>query len=162
MLANLREPITVASGLAAGNLGLAANAATRFAINSTFGLAGIQDRAAAMGYPQHAFSLADAACSWGVPSGPFLMLPLLGPSTVRDAGALAAQGAALDQALGAGAYLAWSGGDLFSGYAHLHHELRHVEATSLDPYAVYRSAYLQRRAAVCLVDRSTGSAQDKD
>lgn len=154
VLANLREPITAVSSLVAGDFSLAANAAARFAINSTLGLAGIKDRATKMGYPRHAFSLADAACSWGVPSGPFIMLPLLGPSTVRDAGALAAQSAALDQTLGADAYLAWSGSDLFVDYAQIHRDLKRVDAASLDPYAVYRSAYLQRRATVCPVDQS--------
>ena len=154
VLANLREPITAVSSLTAGNFDLAANAAARFAINSTVGLAGIKDRATKMGYPRHAFSLADAACSWGVHSGPFIMLPLLGPSTVRDAGALAAQSAALDQTLGADAYLAWSGSDFFVDYAQLHRDLKRVDAASLDPYAVYRSAYLQRRAKICPVDQS--------
>lgn len=153
MLANLREPVTAVSGLAAGRFELAANAAARFAINSTLGLGGVRDRADGMGYARHGFTFADAACAWGVPSGPFLMLPLLGPSTVRDAGALAAQGAALDQTLGADTYLAWSGSDLFVGYAEVHRTLQRTAAASLDPYAVYRSAFLQRRAADCPADR---------
>jgi phospholipid-binding lipoprotein MlaA len=161
-LANLREPISAVSGLTAGRFGLAANALARFAINSTAGFAGVEDRATRMGYPPRAFSLADAACSWGVPSGPFLMLPLLGPSTLRDAGALVAQSVALDHTLGADAYLAWSGGDLFTGYAQLHRELQRTEAASLDPYAVYRSAYLQRRAQACPVDRPSASAEDEE
>ena len=162
VLANLREPISAVSGLTAGRFGVAANALARFAVNSTVGFAGVEDRAAKMGYPPHAFSLADAACAWGVPSGPFLMLPLLGPSTLRDAGALVAQSAALDQTLGADTYLAWSGSDLFIGYAQLHRDLQHTEAASLDPYAVYRSAYLQRRAQACPVDRPSASAEDEE
>lgn len=152
-LANLNEPITALSGLAAGELGLAANAAARFGINSTLGLAGVRDRAAEMGYPRRAFGLADAACRWGVPRGPFLVLPLLGPSTLRDAGALMAQSAALSQALGSEVVLAWRTGDAFVGYADLHPELERTDALALDPYAVYRSAYLQRRAAACPTDR---------
>ena len=161
-LANLREPVSAVSGLTAGRFGLAANALARFAINSTVGFAGVEDRATEMGYSPRAFSLADAVCAWGVPSGPYLMLPLLGPSTLRDAGALVAQGAALDQTLGADSYLAWSGSDLFIGYAQLHRELQHTEAASLDPYAVYRSAYLQRRAQACSVDRPSAPAGDEE
>lgn len=161
-LANLSEPITALSGLAAGDLGLAANAAARFGINSTLGLAGVQDRAAAMGYPRRPFGIADAVCSWGVPSGPFLVLPLLGPSTLRDAGARAALGAALSQALGTDAYLAWSGSDAFIGYAQLHHELARIDAQSLDAYAVYRSAYLQHRAAACPADRAGDPAGEAE
>jgi phospholipid-binding lipoprotein MlaA len=152
-LANLNEPVAALSGLAAGELGLAANAAARFGINSTLGLAGVRDRAAEMGYPRRPFGLADAACRWGVPSGPFLVLPLLGPSTLRDTAARAATGVALSQALGSDVYLAWSSGDAFVGYAQLHPEIDRIDAQSLDPYAVYRSAYLQQRAASCAVDR---------
>jgi phospholipid-binding lipoprotein MlaA len=63
VLANLSEPITILSGLAAGDVGVAANAAARFGINSTLGLAGVHDRAAAMGYRRRAFEIADAVCT---------------------------------------------------------------------------------------------------
>jgi phospholipid-binding lipoprotein MlaA len=153
-LGNLGEPIIAVSGLAAGNVDLAMNAAARFGINSTIGFAGVRDRAAEMGYPRRVFGVADAICSWGVPSGPFIVLPLLGPSTLRDAGALVATSATLSQTLGPEFYFAWSTSDVFVGYAQLHHELNRIDAHSLDAYAVYRSAYLQRRAATCGTDRT--------
>lgn len=162
VLTSLSEPITAVSSLAAGEFGLAANAAARFGINSTLGLAGVHDRAAAMGYPHRTFGVADAVCRWGVPSGPFLMLPLLGPSTLRDAGARAAMSVALSHALGSDVYAAWSGSDAFVGYAQLHRELERIDAQSLDAYAVYRSAYLQRRAAVCPADQArNGSSMEQ-
>jgi len=157
-LANLREPITAVSGLAAGDVTLALNATVRFGINSTIGLAGVHDRAADMGYPRHSFGVADAVCRWGVPSGPFVVLPLLGPSTLRDAGALVATSAALSQTLGSEIYFGWAGTDALVGYAQLHHDLERIDAQSLDAYAVYRSAYLQRRAAVCTVNQVRGAA----
>jgi phospholipid-binding lipoprotein MlaA len=159
VMANLSEPITAVSGLAAGDIGLATNSAARFGINSTLGLAGVQDRAAAMGYPRRAFSVADAVCSWGVPSGPYIVMPLLGPSTLRDAGALVATSATLSQALGTEAFLAWRTSDVFVGYAEVHSELGCIDAQSLDAYAVYRSAYLQRRAAVCATDSAEELAE---
>jgi phospholipid-binding lipoprotein MlaA len=158
LLATLREPVTALSGLAAGEVDLARTAATRFAINATLGRGGVRDRAAELGHPPRPFTPADALCAWGVPSGPFLVLPLLGPSTLRDAGAMAAAGAALSQAIGPDAWLAWSTTEALHGYAELHPELERVEATSLDPYAVLRSAYLQRRAAACAVDRAAAAA----
>lgn len=161
-LANLGEPVTALSSLAAGEFGLAANAAARFGINSTIGLAGLRDRAAAMGHPRRAFGVADAVCRWGVPSGPFLVLPLLGPSTLRDAGARAGLSLALSQALGPDLYLTWSGSDAFIGYTQLHHELERIDAQSLDAYAVYRSAYLQQRAATCPVDRARQDPATED
>ena len=151
--ANLGEPLTAVSGLLAGELDVAANAMLRFSINSTFGIAGIQDRAASLGYPRQGFTAADALCRWGVPSGPFVVLPLLGPSTLRDAGAMAVTTVALSQALGSDYVMTWSTGSALAGYAELHPELRRIEAQALDSYAVYRSLYLQQRAATCASDR---------
>jgi phospholipid-binding lipoprotein MlaA len=160
--ANLGEPLTAVSGLAAGDVALARNAAARFGINSTLGLGGLRDQAAAMGYPRRPFGVADALCSWNVPSGPFLVLPLLGPSTLRDAGALVATSTALSQALGPDVFLAWSTGDALVSYAALHHALDRIDAESLDAYAVYRSAYLQRRAAACPADRVRLAPEDAE
>jgi phospholipid-binding lipoprotein MlaA len=160
--ANLNEPLTLASSLAAGETGLAWNAAARFGINTTLGLGGLRDRALAMGYPRHPLTPGDALCHWGVPSGPFLVLPLLGPSTLRDAGALAATSATLSQALGSDLFLAWSTGDALVGYDALHDALARIEAESLDPYAVYRSAFRQRRAASCPADRAEAAAAEAE
>ncbi|MEO7497300.1 MAG: VacJ family lipoprotein [Massilia sp.] len=58
---------------------------TRFALNSTFGLAGFLDIASEAGLRKHNEDFGQTLGAWGFPSGPYLMLPLLGPSTVRDA-----------------------------------------------------------------------------
>jgi phospholipid-binding lipoprotein MlaA len=60
---------------------------SRFVINSTFGVLGIFDVA---GVPKHNEDLGQTLGYWGVPSGPYLVLPLLGPSTLRDTAALPA------------------------------------------------------------------------
>jgi len=151
-LGNLGEPVSAASGLVAGEFALAANAAIRFGINTTLGLGGVRDRAREMGYPRRPFSPGDALCAWGVPSGPFVVLPLLGPSTLRDATAALAANAALAQALGSEALLGWHAAEAFAGYAPLHEELRRVEDQALDAYALHRSAFLQRRARTCPQD----------
>ncbi|MDO9706780.1 MlaA family lipoprotein [Paracraurococcus lichenis] len=150
---NLSEPVTVASSLAAGRFDLAWNAAARFGLNSTLGLGGAWDAAAARGYPREVFRVADALCHWGLPSGPYLVLPLLGPSSLRDAGGMLATGAALSQAVGSDALLAWSSADALVSFAEVDPALRQVEHDSLDPYAVLRSVYRQRRALRCAVDR---------
>jgi phospholipid-binding lipoprotein MlaA len=158
-LANLGEPISALSSVAAGEFERAANAAMRFGINTTLGLGGVRDAAAGMGFPRQPFAPADAACSWGVPSGPYLVLPLLGPSTLRDAAAAMATGAALSQAIGPEALLGWQSGEMFVGYAAIHAELQRIEATALDAYAVHRSIFLQRRAAVCPGDGTSDPAE---
>ena len=61
---------------------------TRVVINSTFGLAGLIDIASDAGLPRHSEDFGQTLGYWGVPSGPYLMLPLLGPSTLRDAAGL--------------------------------------------------------------------------
>ena len=63
---------------------------TRFAFNSTFGILGVLDIASEAGIPKHNEDFGQTLGVWGVPSGPYLMLPLLGPSTVRDTAALPA------------------------------------------------------------------------
>lgn len=60
----------------------------RFAVNSTLGLVGVLDIATPAGLRKHNEDLGQTLGYWGVPSGPYLMLPLLGPSTVRDTVAL--------------------------------------------------------------------------
>ncbi|WP_426174560.1 MlaA family lipoprotein [Massilia sp. TWR1-2-2] len=57
---------------------------TRFALNSTFGLVGVLDIASEAGLHKHNEDFGQTLGAWGMPSGPYLMLPLLGPSTVRD------------------------------------------------------------------------------
>jgi phospholipid-binding lipoprotein MlaA len=61
---------------------------TRFAVNSTMGLAGVLDIATPAGLRKHNEDLGQTLGYWGVPAGPYVMLPLLGPSTVRDTAAL--------------------------------------------------------------------------
>lgn len=157
-LSNLREPITVVAGLAAGEVALASNAARRFAINSTLGVGGVRDAAAERGYRRRGFELADAACSWGVPRGPYLVLPVLGPSTLRDALAALATSAALARLAGTEGSGAWQAGEAFVGYATVHREVVRLLDASLDGYATLRSVHLQQRALACAADRDAPEA----
>jgi phospholipid-binding lipoprotein MlaA len=61
---------------------------TRVAMNTTFGFGGLLDIASEAGLKKHGEDFGQTLGYWGVPSGPYLMLPLLGPSTVRDTAAL--------------------------------------------------------------------------
>ena len=60
----------------------------RFTINSTLGLAGIIDVATRMGFNKHDEDFGQTLAVWGVPHGPYIMLPLLGPSSLRDTAAM--------------------------------------------------------------------------
>jgi phospholipid-binding lipoprotein MlaA len=81
---NIRMPITVANDLLQGRPHAALNASGRFLVNLTLGLGGFFDPASRMGLPQQDTDFGITLARWGVPDGPFLMLPLVGPTTGRD------------------------------------------------------------------------------
>ena len=56
----------------------------RFVLNSTFGLVGVIDVASSLGLEKHAEDFGQTMAVWGVPSGPYFVLPFFGPSTIRD------------------------------------------------------------------------------
>lgn len=63
----------------------ALNSLVRFNVNTLFGLGGVLDIASEMGVDRYKQDLGQTLGYWGVPTGPYLVLPLMGPSTVRDA-----------------------------------------------------------------------------
>ena len=152
VVANLGEPVTAVSALLAGDVDVATTAAVRFGINSTMGMGGVRDVAAERGYARQRMGVGDALCRWGVPSGPYLVLPLLGPSSLRDAGGMAVASLALSQAVGGDALLAVGAGVSAVEYAAVEPQLRRIEATALDSYATYRSLWRQQRVAACPQD----------
>ena len=86
MFSNLDELTNVANGLLQGKFAQAANDSGRFLINSTLGVGGLFEVAESLGLAKsEGEDFAQTLAKWGVPEGPFLMLPFLGPSTLRDA-----------------------------------------------------------------------------
>jgi phospholipid-binding lipoprotein MlaA len=69
----------------------------RFTVNSTLGLYGLLDIASEMRMQRTSHSLGETLGVWGVPNGPYLVLPVFGPSTVRNTGAAIASGAIVDE-----------------------------------------------------------------
>jgi phospholipid-binding lipoprotein MlaA len=88
---NLWEPWTVVNDLLQGKIYLAARDATRFIFNSTFGILGIFDVATHMDLPRRREDFGQTLGYWGVPPGPYLILPFLGPSNLRDTTGLVPQ-----------------------------------------------------------------------
>lgn len=159
-IANLGEPVTAASALLAGEPRMAAKAVVRFGINTTLGIGGVRDAAAELGYRRASLGLGDALCRWGVPAGPYVVLPLFGPSTLRDAGGMLATSLTLSQVVGADAVAAWSAAAGFVDYAAWHPELDRLERGALDGYATLRSIHRQRRAATCPIDPQPGEEEE--
>ena len=83
-LRNLRSPLIFANQLLQGDLEGAQNAAARFLVNSTIGFGGLADVAAAAGVPYEEEDFGQTLAVLGVPEGAYLVLPLYGPSTLRD------------------------------------------------------------------------------
>lgn len=83
-LNNLLSPVTLVNELLQGKPAAAAATTSRFMFNSTLGLAGFFDVGTKMGMPRTDEDFGQTLAVWGVGQGPYIMLPLLGPSTVRD------------------------------------------------------------------------------
>jgi phospholipid-binding lipoprotein MlaA len=81
---NLNDAWTAANNLLQGKLGDSINDFGRVFVNSTFGLGGILDWATPMGMEKHNEDFGQTLGVWGVPSGPYVVIPIFGPSSVRD------------------------------------------------------------------------------
>jgi phospholipid-binding lipoprotein MlaA len=82
--ANLRAPVTIINEVLQGRPEPALQSTGRFVINSTVGFLGIFDPASDMQLPAHPTDFGVTLAHWGVPEGPYLVLPFIGPTTARD------------------------------------------------------------------------------
>ena len=85
---NLREPIVLVNNMLQGKFKDGISDTMRLIVNSTFGLLGTIDVATPMGMPKHDEDFGQTLAVWGMGNGPYLVIPLLGPSTFRDASGL--------------------------------------------------------------------------
>ncbi len=120
---------------------------TRFLFNTTFGIGGLFDVATPLGLPKHNEDFGITLAVWGVPQGPYVVLPLFGPSTLRNIPSLAVDGWALNPIT----YYPYSQIDLISTTLKYTVERARllpydfIIDTVPDAYAFVRSAYLQHR-----------------
>ncbi len=120
---------------------------TRFWVNTFFGLGGVLDVATDMQIPRHNEDFGQTLGHWGVGAGPYLMLPLLGPSTLRDTAALPAEwrGDPVTYVDDVGARNALRGTRIVHRRASLLKQESLLDQAALDKYSFLRDAYLQRR-----------------
>jgi phospholipid-binding lipoprotein MlaA len=145
-LSNLNTVPTIINDTLQGKMGQAGRDSARFLLNSTLGLGGLFDPASAAGFENNDEDFGQTLGKWGVKSGPYLMLPFLGPSTMRDT---LARG--VDQFTYPVNYLEDDSTryiiraidllDLRAGLLELDAQLER----SYDRYAFVRNAWLQRR-----------------
>ncbi len=119
----------------------------RVSVNTVFGLAGVLDVATEMGIPKRKEDFGQTLGYWGVPSGPYVVLPILGPSTVRDGLGLPLDfkgdpGQNVSDAATRNSLTVLRVTDL---RASLLKTVDSVKESSLDPYSFVRDAYLQKR-----------------
>ena len=151
VLSNLNTPAQLSNDILQGKPRRAGDTAMRFVINSTIGVVGIFDVAKDLGYPNHDTDFGLTLANWGVPDGPFLFLPVLGPSNPRDG-------------IGFGVDVAqdpftWIGGttavtavnwtrfglNALDARERYLDPIDQIKKTALDPYATFRSLYRQHR-----------------
>jgi len=119
----------------------------RVLFNSTFGIAGIFDFASELGFQKHNEDFGQTLGSWGVGSGAYLVLPILGPSTIRDGFGLLLDTRAdlvfyID---GVPVHNSLYGVRAIGNRANLLDASSVIEQAALDKYAFVREAWLQRR-----------------
>lgn len=146
---NLNQPVVIANDLLQLRPRRAASATARFLLNSTFGFAGIFDPALEAGFAPHQADFGQTLGRYGVGPGMYLVLPLLGPSSARDA-----VGTVVDLALRPDTWLLPIPPRLLLGGTYgISEREQHLEAldaleeSSVDFYAAIRSAYWMSREA---------------
>lgn len=145
---NLKTPVTLANDLLQGDLERAQTTIARFMVNTILGFGGIADVAKDLGAPGHSEDFGQTAATYGVGGGPYLMLPLLGPSNVRDALGRVVDSFfdPLDYALDTDGSLARAGAEGIDQRARFLEVSEAMEKTSIDYYASIRSVFSQNRA----------------
>lgn len=153
VIRNFRAPITLVNDILQGEGERAGITTGRFVINSTIGLLGLFDVASRMGLPYHSEDLGQTLAKWGVGEGPYLYVPILGPSGVRDFAGYTIDSQAFDIAGWVGRadnpfwwQVAYLGVVAVDAKANVGPTLEEFKASSVDYYAALRSAYRQNRA----------------
>jgi phospholipid-binding lipoprotein MlaA len=152
VLNNLRSPFDITNDALQGNVDQAGDDLIRFLLNSTIGVFGIFDVATGWGYPYHSEDFGQTFATWGIGEGPYIVLPILGPSNPRDATGLGLEWVSdpfnlwmsnTDRDWAVWTRTVVNGVDLRSRNIETIDEL---QKTSIDFYAAVRSLYRQRRA----------------
>ena len=144
----------------------ALNSLVRFNVNTLFGLAGVLDIASEMGVERYRQDLGQTLDHWGVPTGAYLVLPVLGPSTVRDALTLPIEQSAslLGQIDPRAARNSLYVLKAVNTRSNLLRASAVLDGAALDKYSFTRDAYMSVRSqgSGWTMDSSAGSDTDSD
>jgi len=125
----------------------AGNSIVRFGVNTVFGLGGLIDIASEMRIERHTEDFGQTLGRWGVGAGPYMVLPFVGPSTVRDTAALPVDmaGNVVSQVDHVPTRNSATVLNLVDRRSQLLDASQMLDEVALDPYSFTRDAYLQRR-----------------
>jgi phospholipid-binding lipoprotein MlaA len=154
---NLSDVPTAFNSLLQLKVGDAITDVTRFAVNSTLGFLGFIDVASALKLPKHREDFGQTLGYWGVGSGPYLVLPLLGPSTARDGPAIFVD-SLVDPLWQTNDIVArnWLAAErFFDARVNLLGATGFAEHAAIDRYTFIRDIYLERRKNLILDGKDT-------
>lgn len=161
---NIGDVWSAINNLLQGKGQSAATMAFRVGTNTLFGIGGLFDVASDLGMERQSEDFGQTLGRWGLAAGPYLVLPLLGPSSLRDTAALP-----LDLSAGVGAYTAnvrtansLRALQLVNARANLLSAGKVLDAIALDKYVFIRDAYLSRRRNLVHDGEPPPLPEDKD
>lgn len=161
---NLGDVWTAVNNLLQGKVGDGMSDVMRFTFNSTFGLLGFLDIASEAGLAKHKEDFGQTLGKWGVASGPYLVLPLLGPSTLRDTAATPVDltGDPWDYARPIGLRNSGYVVRVVDQRAAVLDASNLIEEAALDRYVFVRDAYMQRRESKVRDGGSADTSYEED
>jgi len=160
---NLRSPLIVGNQLLQGDLKGAGVATARFIINTTAGVGGLVDVAGSNGMPYEHEDFGQTLGVWGFGDGFYLVLPIIGPSSLRDGTGMAVDSFADPVRIWAHnidedwIYYTKAGVEGLDTRARLVKAVEDLRKNSLDYYAAVRSAYAQKRNALIRDEQESGA-----
>ena len=151
---NLKDINVVINDILQAKFAQSAHDTGRFALNTTMGLGGFVDVAKSVGLEQNDEDFEQTLAVWGVPQGSYLVIPFLGPSTVRGI-----PGAAFDAAANPTSYVGLPVQliSLLNTRANAEGALKFIDEAALDPYVFTRESFLQWRNNLATDGKSESS-----
>lgn len=168
VISNLNDVSVIGNDLLQGKIKQAGQDTGRFLLNSSVGFLGVVDVATPYGLPKHYEDFGQTLGAWGVPSGPYIMLPFLGPSTLRDTVALA-----IDIQMDSrqhianyygkpGIYYGGRGLEVLDIRQELLDKEDLLDAAAMDKYEFIRNAHIQSREAAVQDGNVESSIEDDE
>lgn len=152
---NARFPSRFVSSFGQGEAEKGLNELGRFLVNSSVGVGGLFDPASEFGFPHHDEDIGQMFGRWGIPPGPYWVIPFFGPSDPRDAAGMVG-----DMLLNPLTWFVRFSGvlNVINSRAIAEPQIANAKKTALDYYVFVRDAFLQNREAA-VADRAEGSAK---